>query len=198
MSKDSSTSTLVLASSSPRRQALLEQAGIDFQVAPPQVREPVPTGVVDHPRELAEALGYFKARAVADAAKDRSAPVLAADTIVILDGRVLGKAADPSEARQMLHELSRSPHQVVTGVCLIQGDRRLMASDVTTVHMRPMTDDEIDAYVESGEWIGKAGAYAIQETADRYVVRIEGSFTNVVGLPIELVRRMLTRMACDA
>ena len=186
-----------MASSSPRRQALLEQAGIDFEVAPPTVREPVPTGAIDNPRELAEALGYFKARAVADTSGNPNAPVLAADTIVVLDGRVLGKASNAAEAHQMLHDLSRTPHDVVTGVCLIQGNRRLMASDVTTVHMRPMTDDEIDAYVESGEWIGKAGAYAIQETADRYVVRIEGSFTNVVGLPVELVQRMLTRMGSE-
>ena len=92
----------------------------------------------------------------------------------------------------MLETLSGSRHAVITGVALLgPGPRRLIASDTTHVTMRRMTDDEIQAYLDSGEWQGKAGAYAIQETADRFVTSVEGSFTNVVGLPMELVRRML-------
>jgi len=184
---------LVLASSSPRRQMLLAQAGYDFDVVDPPIEEPTDLGPALMPAERAEALAYFKARSVADGME--GAYVIGADTVVAAGGEsaeVLGKPADRVEAERMLRSLSGTRHRVITGVALLgPGARRQIASDATHVTMRPMTDAQIEAYIESGEWIGKAGAYAIQETADRFVEKIEGSWSNVVGLPIEMVTRMI-------
>ena len=193
---------VVLASSSPRRQMLLREGGVRFDVAAPPLPEPVAS--VEHlpPRQQAEALSYFKASAVVRSrsadASEIGRPVLAADTLVALGDEVFGKPTDPDDARRMLRALSSQPHQVITGVCIIVGSRRLIASDVTTVSMRTMTEQEIDDYIASGEWEGKAGAYAIQETADRFVVGLDGSFSNVVGLPVELVQDMLDEVDPDA
>ena len=191
------TTSIVLASGSPRRLDLLRQAGVVVRVVAPPIDEPShrPDGM--SPRQWAEALSHFKARCVAGMGYSEDC-ILAADTICALGGRVIGKAADAAEARAILHELSHHPHQVITGVTVLCPGKRLIASASTTVFMRPMSESQIDTYVESGEWIGKAGAYAIQETADRYVERIEGSFTNVVGLPMELVMKMLERARRDA
>ncbi len=184
---------LVLASSSPRRRALLEAAGVQFEVVDPPLDEPAQQNAALSPAQHAEALAYFKARAVAEARRD--AVILAGDTIVCLGGEILGKAADADDARRMLSKLSGTRHAVITGVAILTPDgRRLIDSAVTYVTMRQMSEAEIDAYVASGEWIDKAGAYAIQETADRYVQSVEGSFDNVVGLPTELVLRMLRRL----
>lgn len=187
------TSRLILASASPRRRQLLAEAGFDFDVVEPPVGEPedLPAGLT--PTRRAEALAYFKARLVAE--RGAGGCVLGADTIVSLGGQVLGKAADCGEAGRMLSRLSGTRHAVITGVALVdQAVGRLIASETTYVTMRPMSDREIADYVHSGEWAGKAGAYAIQETADRFVAKLEGSFSNVVGLPIELVRRMLDEL----
>ncbi len=185
---------LILASSSPRRHDLLQAAGVPFRAVPPRIDEPADLEGYASPAQLAEALAFFKARAVADRHPDTW--ILGADTIVALEGEILGKPRDADHARTMLHRLSRSRHAVITGVALLRPDgRRYLTSDTTYVTMRPMTDAEIEDYIASGEWIGKAGAYAIQETADRFVTRVEGSFSNVVGLPIELVTRMLRRYA---
>lgn len=185
---------LVLASSSPRRRMLLAEAGYDFDVVDPPIEEPADLGSELSPAERAEALAYFKARSVADGMG--RAYVIGADTVVASAGesaQVLGKPADRVDAERMLRSLSGTRHQVITGVALLgPGARRQIASDLTHVTMRPMTDAQIEAYIESGEWIGKAGAYAIQETADRFVDKIEGSLTNVVGLPVELVIRMIS------
>lgn len=187
---------LILASSSPRRRQLLAEAGLQFQVVAPPLPEPNQQSEGLSPAEHAEALAYFKARAVADLHPD--ALVLGADTVVAAAGRLLGKADDPEQARAMLESLSGTRHQVITGVALLgPGGKRLITSDVTWVTMRKMTGQEIQAYVDSGEWVGKAGAYAIQMTADRYVEKLEGSFSNVVGLPMELVTRLLRVLLPD-
>jgi len=184
---------LILASRSPRRSKLLAEAGIDFEVVAPPLPEPETNLARLTPARLAESLAYFKARTVSD--DHPGTVVLAADTVVAVGDRLLGKAADPSQARQMLETLSGTRHQVITGVALIAPTGgRLIASDTTYVTMRQLTLREIQDYVESGEWVGKAGAYAIQESADRFVEKLEGSFTNVVGLPMELVRRMLDQL----
>jgi septum formation protein len=184
---------LVLASSSPRRRELLEQAGYDFVVTAPSIPEPDDAFNGLTPAQQAESLAYFKAAAVAEA--HPLALVLGADTIVAAAGHVLGKADDEDEARQMLTTLSGTRHEVVTGVAVLAPDgRRLIASDTTFVRMRKMTPGEIEQYVQSGEWKDKAGAYAIQETADRFIEGLEGSFSNVVGLPLELVARMIKMM----
>lgn len=186
--------TLVLASSSPRRRALLDQAGIDYTAVAPLAEEPHVTDDSLTPCEHAEALAYYKARSVADARPDDV--ILAADTICELNGEILGKADSAGAARAMLGRLSGTHHRVITGVAIcLPGGQRLIANAVTGIKMRPIKPTEIDAYVNSGEWEGKAGAYAIQETADRYVEAVDGSFTNVVGLPVELVRQLLS--ACE-
>jgi len=172
---------------------LLDEAGLHCRVVEPGIPEPDDMVGRMPPLQQAEALAYFKARAVQQ--RHRDAVLLGADTIVSIAGQVLGKPADADEARSMLSRLSGTRHEVITGVALLGPDElRIIASDVTHVTMRPITPEEIDAYIESGEWQDKAGAYAIQETADRFVENIEGSFSNVVGLPIGLVRRMLAEL----
>lgn len=199
----------VLASQSPRRRQLLTEAGYRFEVMPPPVSEP-PLGSHANPPQLAEALAYFKACSVLGERPDRI--VLAADTIVACCDQLLGKADDEAHARKMLTMLSGSRHQVITGLAILVPvcpdqppgpQERLLASDVTHVTMRPLTPAEIDGYVASGEWRDKAGAYAIQETGDAFIEKIEGSWSNVVGLPMELlerlfgqVRRMLGEKDC--
>ncbi len=184
---------LILASRSPRRRQLLAELGIGFEIVAPRIAEPMTSPVRLPPAELAEAWAYFKAACVYTDHTDDF--VLGADTLVSLDGRVFGKPADAHEARHMLEALSGSRHEVITGVALLgPGLRRLIASATTKITMRPMSRREIDGYIATGEWQDKAGAYAIQETADRYVEKIEGSFTNVVGLPLELTERMINQV----
>ncbi len=132
-------------------------------------------------------------KAMAGAATLSAGWVLGADTIVVVGGRILGKPASRDEARAMLGRLSGTRHEVITGVCLCDAGTgaRIVEAGVTEIVMRPMDPAEVDAYVDSGESDGKAGAYAIQETGDRFVERIDGSYTNVVGLPMELLDRML-------
>jgi len=185
---------LILASSSPRRRRLLAEAGYEFDAIDPPIHEPAEEHSTLLPRQQAEALAYFKARAVAEA--DPEAMVLGADTLVARGDEVLGKPAEAAEARRMLETLSATRHAVITGVALLGADSmRLIASDTTYVTMRAMQAEELDAYIDSGEWEGKAGAYAIQETADRFVERVDGSFTNVVGLPMELLERMVRELS---
>ena len=194
--------TFTLASRSPRRRELLIRAGYRFRAVPPRIHEPayIPPGVP--PAQVAEAMAYFKARSVAEAL--RREIVLGADTVVTCAGRTFGKAADPEQARGMLRGISGTRHTVTTGLAVLvpprpprPRPRRYIASDTTVIILRELSDDEINAYVASGEWRDKAGAYAIQETADAFVDRIEGSFTNVVGLPMELLERMLEQVRRD-
>ena len=180
---------LVLASASPRRRDLLTELGVAFSVRAAAVDETPPPRAA--PDAAAREIAQRKALAVlADAP---GATVLAADTIVVAaDGEFLGKPADAADARRMLGKLSGTTHRVVTGVCLAKsGAAPQTLSETTAVTMRPLTPAEIDAYVASGECFDKAGAYAIQESGDRFVTRVDGSWTNVVGLPMEPVVRML-------
>ena len=180
---------LILASTSPRRRDLLGQTGRPFRVAAPTADETPPPGLT--PEAAAEALAVRKARSVA--AQLHEGLVLGADTLVALDDEIIGKPRDRAHAVAILGKLTRRPHRVITGVCMIDASTgaERTASETTVVTMRPMTPEEIDAYVDSGEALGKAGAYAIQETGDRFVEKVEGSFSNVVGLPLELVERLL-------
>ena len=184
---------LILASASPRRRALMAEAGYDFEVLAPHVDESPADGLP--PADAAVEIARRKAEAVASA--HPSSVILSADTIVVAPGgKILGKPAGPADARRMLSELSGSTHVVITGVFAIDASsgRRLSKAVSTTVFFGKMTPAEIDAYVDSGEALGKAGAYAIQETGDRFVRRIEGSLTNVVGLPMEAVAQMLSQL----
>lgn len=189
-------SPLVLASASPRRAELLRTLLPRFDVVPCPLPEPQRRPAAVSPPAWASALAYFKARATAEAG--RPAWVLGADTIVVCGRELLGKPADAADARRMLYAQCGRSSQVITGVCLLHLHatplevRRYVAHDATCVVMR---DDPraIDAYVAGGEWQGKAGAYGIQDVGDRLVERITGSFSNVVGLPLELVGRLLRR-----
>lgn len=181
---------VVLASASPRRAELLRAAGIDFEVMPAHVDETLQDG--EAPAAYVARVAEDKARAIHQRHPDRV--ILAADTTVVVDQHILGKPADAEDARRMLRLLSGRAHEVITGVSVITStgaiDTRL---DRTTVEFAPLTPGEIEWYVASGEPMDKAGAYAIQGLASRFVSRIDGSYSNVVGLPVSLVCEMLRR-----
>jgi septum formation protein len=192
---------LVLASASPRRQDLLRSAGISFVVQPADIDETPLAG--ESARACAERLAREKAMAVWR--KQPEDVVLGADTVVVVDGKILGKPADAEDAGQMLRMLSGRVHEVITGVCVVGRAKSplkptaglngapeiALNSETTNVEMIELTDDDIRKYVATGEPMDKAGAYAIQGRASRWIPRIEGDYTNVVGLPMALVWRML-------
>lgn len=192
---------MILASQSPRRIELLHEADLEFRVIPADVNEePLPH---EDPFFLVERLACMKAATVLAAHAEPSEIVLAADTIVTIDGEVLGKPSDATDARAMLRRLSGRTHTVATGVCIARCDerepRRLSDDELpisfvakTDVTFYKLSDEEIDAYIDSGEPMDKAGAYGIQGTGGRMLVKgIEGDFYNVVGLPIaEVVRKL--------
>jgi septum formation protein len=183
---------IVLASASPRRAELLASAGLSFMVVPSRVVEERLPG--EAPEEFVRRLAAAKAREVAGTRRD--GVVLGADTEVVLDGEVLGKPRDDEDARSMLARLSGRAHDVVTGyeiydVAAGRGEGGVVR---TRVEFAPLSRGEIDAYVASGEPRGKAGAYAIQGRAAGMIRRIEGSYTNVVGLPLREVLEALRRM----
>ena len=191
---------LVLASASPRRQELLRNAGIRFTVQPADIDETPLAG--ESPRHCAERLAREKAIAVFQ--RQPTQVVLGADTIVVVNNAILGKPRDHDDAARMLRLLSGRTHEVITGVCLaypnagesqieISTPRIKTASATTLVTMNEISDHEIREYVAGGEPTDKAGAYAIQGVASRWIPRIEGDYSNVVGLPVALVYVMLKR-----
>ena len=182
---------LVLASASPRRQELLRNAGINFEVQPANIPENALPG--EAAKDCAERLARDKALAVARQRPHDS--VLGADTVVVVDGQLLGKPSGAADAARMLRMLSGREHQVITGVCLVTSGQPLVASATTVVTMSEITDKDIADYVASGEPMDKAGAYAIQGLASRWIPRIEGDYSNVVGLPVALVFRMLREVS---
>ncbi len=178
---------LILASGSPRRAALLRAAGIPFEVDAPNIDEdPLPG---ESPEQYVIRVARDKAAPVA--CRKTGKLVLGADTAVVVDGAILGKPAGPDDAREMLQRLSGRAHDVLTGVALRAGALELTAVASTEVHFLPISTDEIDWYIASGEPLDKAGAYAIQGLASRFVERIHGSYTNVVGLPVATVCGLL-------
>jgi len=188
---------LVLASASPRRQELLRNAGIPFEVQPAHIPEDPQPG--EGAKDCAERLACEKASAIAK--KRPNDAVLGADTVVVVDDQILGKPLDRADAARMLRLLSGRTHQVITGVCLVRpvpstrnsaaSERVIVSSESTLVTVSELTDQEIAEYVASGEPMDKAGAYAIQGIASRWIPRIEGDYCNVVGLPVARVCRML-------
>jgi septum formation protein len=193
---------LILASSSPRRQELLRNARILFKVQPADVPEVLRDG--ESASDFAQRLAADKARAVYEAVRPPAGTfVLGADTTVVVDGDVLGKPVDEDDAARMLRTLSGRQHEVVTGVCIMgiceqgtgNGQQETFFEDVrcetTQVFFNSLGDDQIEDYVSTGEPMDKAGAYAIQGAASRWIPRIEGCYFNVVGLPVPLVCRML-------
>jgi septum formation protein len=181
---------LILASSSPRRRELLRQAGFDFEVRPSSVKESVLPG--EAPEEFARRAAREKALQVACGAPPDTL-VLGADTVVVVNGEILGKPLDAADAAQMLRRLSGATHRVITGVCLIRAPRQLaaVAHETTFVSFRELDEEEIRAYIANGEPFDKAGAYGIQGLASKFVTRIEGCYFNVVGLPLALVYGLL-------
>jgi septum formation protein len=187
---------IVLASASPRRQELLRNAGISFTVQPADINETPLTG--ESPVHCAERLAREKALAVSQTNPDQW--VLGADTIVVVDDAILGKPCDAEDAARMLRLLSGRTHAVITGVCVVEpaasGQSPVAStintsSETTLVTFCEVSEDKIREYVATGEPMDKAGAYAIQGIASRWIPRIEGDYSNVVGLPMALVYRML-------
>lgn len=180
---------LILASGSPRRRELLDKFGISYEILPAQGEESAPADL--SPGERVKVLAAQKAAEVADRVRDPAAVILAADTLVELDGIVLGKPGTPEKAREMLRALSGRSHRVWSGVYICEGDRTVCESECTTVHFRALSDAEIDAYTATGEPLDKAGAYGYQGLASLFVERIEGDFFNVMGLPVCRMGQML-------
>ena len=181
---------LILASGSPRRRQLLEQIGLTFAVRSSDVDESVSPGLT--PAQVVESLSARKGEAVAAEAAPGDL-VLSADTVVSLDGAILGKPRDRAEAEAMLTALSGRTHQVYTGVTLLQDGRRLTEHEVTAVTFRPLSPEEIAAYVSTGEPMDKAGAYGIQGLGALLVERLEGDYFNVMGLPLCRLGEMLAQ-----
>jgi len=188
---------LVLASASPRRRELLAQAGFSFEVHPAHIPEdPLPAEdpiayVVRLAREKADAV--FAQLSGTQLSSDGAAAlqVLGADTTVTLDNHILGKPEDAADAARMLRMLSGRTHRVITGVAVITSNTTEVAAEVTGVQFLALSDEEIAEYIATGEPMDKAGAYAIQGRAARWIPRVEGCYFNVVGLPLALVNTML-------
>jgi len=183
------TDPLVMASTSPQRRAILEQLRIPFEVVAPSYVEDDPPGAA--PVELVRAHAEGKARSV----HARGRVTLGVDTEVVLDGRVYGKPTDRDHAARMLSELSGRTHAVISAVCLLGADEDVVGHEITSVTFRLLSHEVVDTYLESGEWEGRAGAYAIQGLGGRLVQRIEGDYLNVVGLPGGLLISLLEHHA---
>ncbi len=180
-------SPLLLASTSPQRRAILEQLGVPFEMVAPRYVERDPPDA--DPVSLVRGHARAKARSVAPDAGAR--PVLGVDTTVVCSGRVYGKAGGPEEAAEMLDALGGETHEVVSGLCLHTPAWEELETETTRVTFRYLTARDIARYVASGEWEGRAGAYAIQGLGAALVERIEGDYLNVVGLPAALLVRLL-------
>jgi septum formation protein len=185
------TVRIILASASPRRRQLLAEAGYNFTSVTPDINE-----TAFHPEghtacEYAEQLALAKAKSVA--VKHPDSLVIGADTVVDFNGEIIGKPADAKDAEQITRKLFSAPHKVITGLAIIRLSCgiEIVESDTTTVYPRKMNAEQIAEHIKSESWRDKAGAYAIQETGDEFVEKIEGSLTNVMGLPMELLQRLL-------
>ncbi|HUU53642.1 MAG TPA: Maf family protein [Armatimonadota bacterium] len=185
---------LILASQSPRRQELLRAAGIAFRVVVPAVEERLSAAGGGRYADLVRRAALAKASAVT---RRERGLVLAADTIVVCEGEVLGKPADEGEARRMLRKLSGRWHRVYTGVALVKGSRRVVDYERTEVAFRRLSKKQIDWYVSTGEPMDKAGSYAIQGTGAALIRAVRGCYTNVIGLPLPKVLELLAEFERD-
>lgn len=183
---------LVLASLSPRRADLLRAAGFNFEIFPVNLDEQF--HAEETPHDYVVRLAEAKARAAALAVPD--AVILGADTTVVCRGQVLGKPADQPDAARMMRLLSAHTHEVLTGICLLTAERSLVHAETSRVRMAPITEDEITWYIRTGEAMDKAGGYAIQGLASRFIEGIDGSYSNVVGLPVASVYNLLKALGC--
>ena len=180
---------LILASGSPRRRELLDKFGINYEILPAQGEESAPPELT--PGERVKALAAQKAEEVAQRLNDPAAVILAADTLVELDGEVLGKPGTADRAQVMLRALSGREHRVHTGVCICRGRRAAATVETTVVHFSPIAEDDLCAYVRTPEPYDKAGAYAIQGHAALWCAGIEGCYYNIMGLPVHRTAQLL-------
>lgn len=183
---------LILASASPRRAKLLFEAGIEFDIVVPLVDEIFDPGL--SPAKNAVRVALLKADSVA--VRRPASLTLAADTIVVLDGEIMGKPEDEKHAREMLARLSGKEHEVITGIAIVHIDSRIRwsAYESSRVRLAEISLEEIDKYVSEGEPMDKAGAYAIQGGANRWVLEHKGSFTNIIGLPMEMLKQAFSEL----
>jgi len=184
---------LVLASASPRRADLLRAAGFDFEVVAVDVDERARAG--ERPRDYVRRLAAEKSARGVETIAAQDGVVLGADTTVVVDGEILGKPGDDREAAAMLRRLSGRRHEVLTGVSVRRAGREVGRVETTTVEFAPLTEADVAWYVASGEGRDKAGAYAVQGLASRFIPRVEGSYSNVVGLPIAAVVELLAEIS---
>ena len=184
---------LILASASPRRAELLRAAGYEFDVVAADVDESIRDG--EAPLLYVRRLAADKSAAAQISVDSHDVVLLGADTTVVVDGEILAKPRDDEDAATMMRRIAGRSHEVLTGVSLRRGGFELGRVETTRVHVAPLTDEEIAWYVATGEGRDKAGAYAIQGFASRFIPRIEGSYSNVVGLPVASVRELLTEIS---
>jgi septum formation protein len=185
----------ILASKSPRRKELLEKAGFQFEIVPSKIDEGDFDPRQADPSEYAKLLALAKAKSVAVNFPQKI--VVGADTIVDCDGRIIGKASTGKEAEQIVRLLFSRPHKVITGLAIvrIKDHLEIVESDTTIVYPKLMSEKQIAEHINSGIWRDKAGAYAIQEQGDRFVEKIDGSFTNVMGMPMELFEKLFAKVS---
>ena len=185
--------SIILASASPRRRELLAKAGYEFTVVVPEIDESAfPADGIDACK-YAKELALAKAKKVAEKFPDYL--VIGADTVVDFEGQIIGKPADAKDAERITRKLFSRPHKVITGVAIVRlsDGTEIVESDTTIVYPKKMTEEQIERHIKGRTWEGKAGAYAIQECGDEFVEKIEGSLTNVMGLPMELLQRLLKK-----
>jgi septum formation protein len=184
----------ILASKSPRRRELLEGAGYKFKVIASGVDEKEFDTGKKSPCEYAKELAMAKAQSVAG--RNQNQIIVGADTIVDFKGRVIGKASDEKEAEQIVGLLFSRPHKVITALAIVRrrDNLEILESDTTIVYPRPMTEEQMAGHINSGVWRDKAGAYAIQEAGDMSIEKIEGSLTNVMGMPMELFATLMAKI----
>jgi len=188
------SAAIILASASPRRKQLFAKAGYRFTSIIPEIDESAFPAERYTACEYAKKLALAKAKSVAERHPDRL--VIGADTVVDFNGEIIGKPADAKEAEQITRKLFSAPHKVITGLAIVRlsDGIEIVESDTTTVYPRKMTAEQIAEHIKSGIWRDKAGAYAIKEAGDEFIEKIDGSLTNVMGLPIELLQQLLRRL----
>ena len=186
---------LILASNSPRRIVLLKSLGYHFDIVPHDIEECILGDVL--PMELVQNLAFLKATDVAR--RVSNAIIISADTVIVHKNNILGKPKDVSDAKRILSILSDSEHDIISGVCVMEmpSRKKMLRIERTHIRMRNIKDEEIDRYILTGEPMDKAGAYAIQGEGRKFIEKIDGSFSNVVGLPLELLQEMLNHFMND-
>lgn len=186
---------LILASNSPRRIALLKSLGYHFDIVPHDIEECILGDVL--PMELVQNLAFLKATDVAR--RVSNAIIISADTVIVHKNSILGKPKDVSDAKRILSMLSDSEHDVISGVCVMEmpSQKKMLRTEQTRIKIRNINDEEIDSYILTGEPMDKAGAYAIQGEGGKFIEKIDGSYSNAVGLPLELLQEMLSHFMSD-